>query len=314
VLSGLCLFGVGGAGAALLVTIMATIQRFVPDSRRGRVFGVSDMMTMGAMVAATGLLGLPNIPNLDQYIPMLLLVVAAGLWAAVVVAWREYRRGDPYSAPVRLSWWMIWFYARFWLRMKRIGHCTVPHTGPVIIAANHTAGVDPMVIYGTCPHRIPSFLVAEEHYHVPVAHYFMKLANCVPIDRKNPGRSYFSQTLKVLKEGGCLGIFPQGTFEEPGKESPEAKAGVGLIALRSGATVVPVHISGTKYFDNPFLAYLTRHNMRVAYGKPIDMSAFAGRERDREAARELSDLIMLRIRELGPAETSEAPARSDGMA
>ena len=51
------MFCIGGAGAALLVTILSTIQHFVPDSRRGRVFGVSDMATMGAMVAASGLLG-----------------------------------------------------------------------------------------------------------------------------------------------------------------------------------------------------------------------------------------------------------------
>lgn len=85
-------FFIGMHGAGLLITVMATIQRFVPDSRRGRVCGVSDMMTMGAMVTASGAIGLPNIPGLDRLIPYLLGVVAAGLLLAGVAAATLYSR------------------------------------------------------------------------------------------------------------------------------------------------------------------------------------------------------------------------------
>lgn len=300
IVSGMCLFGIGGAGSALLVTIMATIQRFVPDSRRGRVFGVSDMCTMGAMVLATGLLGLPPIPEIDRYIPALLVGVAVMLGASLVFAMREYRRGDPHPLMLRITWWAVMFYARFWLRVKRIGPCTVPREGPVILAANHTAGVDPMAIYATCTHRLPSFMVAQEHYRVPIAHYFMSLAHSIPVDRSNPGRSALTQCVKHLRAGGCLGIFPQGTFETPGDSTPDAKAGIGWIALRSGAVVVPAHISGTRYTDNPFRAYFMRHQMRIRYGPPIDLTRFEGREKAREAADELTGLIMDEIRKLAP--------------
>ncbi len=82
----------GVAGSMLLVTIMSSLQRFTPNTRRGRVFGVSDMTTMGAMVLATGLLGLPKIPGLDRYVPLLLLLTAAGMLGALVVAAYIYRR------------------------------------------------------------------------------------------------------------------------------------------------------------------------------------------------------------------------------
>jgi MFS family permease len=84
------LLGVGFGGALLIVTINASIQRFVPDSRRGRVFGVSDMATTGAMVLSTGLIGLPNIPALDQYTPILLLATAAALLLTMLI--RGYGR------------------------------------------------------------------------------------------------------------------------------------------------------------------------------------------------------------------------------
>ncbi len=89
----LCLFMIGVHGAGILVSVMVVIQRFVPNNRRGRVFGVADMTTMAAIVASTGLLGLPHIPQLDRYIPLLIGLTAAGLAATGVVALRIYAAG-----------------------------------------------------------------------------------------------------------------------------------------------------------------------------------------------------------------------------
>ena len=300
IFTGLCLFMLGMHGAGILVTIMVIIQRFVPDARRGRVFGVSDMCTMAAIVAATGLLGLPHIEHLDRYIPWLLAATGAGLLLTTMLAWREYRRGDPFPAVVWLLWRVLRTYAGFWCGVKRVGPCTVPREGPVILAANHTAGIDPILIYATCTHRLTSFLVAREYYHRPIAGWFMRRAHCVPIDRASPGKAFLSACLRLLKQGGCLGIFPQGTYLPPDEAQPAAKSGIGLIALRSNATVIPCHISGTKYVYNPFLAYFHRHKARIRYGKPLDLSAFRRRERDKDTAQQVSDFIMAKIHELAP--------------
>jgi 1-acyl-sn-glycerol-3-phosphate acyltransferase len=297
-LSGLCLVMIGVHGAGILVTVMVIIQRFVPDDRRGRVFGVSDMCSMAAIVAATGLLGLPHIEHVDRYIPGLLGAVGAGLLLTTWLAWREYRRGDPYSATVWLLWRVIRFYAALGCRARRIGPCTVPREGPVILAANHVSGVDPIVIQGTCSHRVVSFIVAREHYARPLAGAIMRLADCIPIDRENPSKSFLTGCLRLLNGGGCLGIFPQGTYAPPGAPEPEARAGVGLLALRTGATVIPCRITGGTYTDSPFRAYFRRHTVRISYGPPLDLSAFAGRERDKDAAQEATELIMRTIRAL----------------
>ena len=311
VVSGLSLIGIGFAGAALLVTIMAGIQRFVPDSRRGRVFGVADMATMGAMVLVTGALGLPDIPNLDRYVPLLLLIVGGGLSVACWLAWREYRRVESVSPTLSILWQLTRFYAHFWCRTKRDGICTVPQKGAVILAANHTAGVDPLIIQGTTLHRVVSFVVAREYYERPVAHWFMKQVGCIPIDRENPGKSFLSGCLKKLRSGECLGIFPQGTFVSPEQDQPDAKYGIGVLALRTGATIVPCHISGTTYRYSPFAAFFVRHKVRIKYGAPLDLSMYRGRERDREAAQQISEMIMDRINDLAPdtERTSDTSSR-----
>lgn len=303
--TGICLFGIGGAGAALLVTIMATVQRFVPDSRRGRVFGVNDTATMGAMVAASAAIGVPHIPNLDRYIPLILSITAAGFGVALVVAWRVYRRGGVLSPVTWFTVTCIRFFARFWCRAKRVGPCTVPARGPALIAANHTTGIDPIMIIATCPLRLPAFLVAREYYEKAIAKFFCSMNHSIPINRDNPGKAFISGALRTFERGEALGIFPQGRFQVPGEAENEPLAGVGAIALRTGVPVIPVHISGTQYRDSPFASFFVRHQVRVKYGKPIDLSAFAGRERDKQAAIEVAQLIMQRIRELGPDAAKE---------
>ncbi|MFQ5807053.1 MAG: MFS transporter [Phycisphaerae bacterium] len=302
VFTGLCLIGIGGAGAALLVTIMASLQRFVPDSRRGRVFGVSDMTTMTAMVLATGLLGLPNIPNLDAYVPYLLGFTGLGLGTVLWLTWRGYRRNETVSPFLSLLWKLGCFYAHFWCRLRRDGICTIPREGPVILAANHTAGIDPIVIQTTTLHRLIGFVVAQEYYERPIAGWLMRQVGCVPIDRENPGKSFLSASLRKLRAGGCLGIFPQGTYAPPDQTQPEVKYGVGVLALRTGAPIVPCHISGTSYRENPFAAFFIRHSVRIKYGPPIDLAEFRGREKDRVAAQQVSELIMSKINELGASD------------
>jgi 1-acyl-sn-glycerol-3-phosphate acyltransferase len=313
IFSALCLVLIGAHGAALLISVTVAIQRFVPDNRRGRIFGVYDMATTGAMVLATGLLGLPHIPNLDLYIPYLLAATAVGLLAVGWLAWRQYVRQTVVPSKLLPFWYLLLFFTKFWCRARREGITTVPRTGPVILASNHTTGIDPIVIQGTTPHRLVSFLVAREYYKQPVAGWFMRQVDCVPIDRASPGKSFLSGSLNLLKRGGCLGIFPQGTYVGPDEEQPEAKYGIGLLALRTDASVIPCHISGTRYRSNPFAAFFVRHAVRIKYGRPIDLTEYRAQARDRAAAREVTELIMARINELAPPEGGERPpGRPDG--
>lgn len=299
ILTGVCLFGMGGAGSAILVTIMAALQRFVPDSRRGRVFGVTDMFTMAALVASTGVLGLPHIEHLDDYVCWLLAATGVGLLATMVLAWRDYRRGDPFSAPLWVMWRLVRLYAGFWCRAKRVGCCTVPRQGPVILAANHTAGIDPLLIFATCLHRKTSFLVAREYVH-GLAGWFMQLVDCIPLDRDRPSHGSLSEACRLLKRGGCLGIFPQGQLEPPDAPPRAARVGVGWLALRTGAVVIPCHIGGTQYSDRVIGSFFRRHHVRVRYGRPVDLSAFQGHERDRDAPQRATAAIMQAIQRLAP--------------
>ncbi len=293
---GLCLLGIGGAGAAIQVTVNAALQRFVPDSRRGRVFGVSDMCTTSAIAATSGLLGLPHIPALDRLTPLLLALTGLGLLLALVVAWRAYHRPHrEYPGLIVLLSWIAQSYARLTGRLRRIGPCTLPRRGAVIVASNHTCGFDPILIQACCPYRLISYLVAREYYERPLAGWFMRRIRCVPIDRQRPSKSFLSRSLRLLRDGGCLCIFPQGTFEVPGEPPPPPRPGVGLLALRTGVPVIPCCITGTRYFDDPLRSYLALHRARVRFGRPVDLSDLIARARDPDAPQQAAERIMRAI-------------------
>ncbi|MBN1341358.1 MAG: MFS transporter [Phycisphaerae bacterium] len=298
--SALAIFaGMGGAG--ILISVSTLTQRIVPDYARGRVFGLSDWASMSGLLLATGILGLVPFPKgvLDAIAPYILMVTGIAIliaWAAVV-AYRQRRA--PYG-----PWIAFWknfttFYCNWWFRLKRVGTCTIPPAGPVIIAANHTSPIDPFLMLSASPNRLFGFLVAQEYYRLPVFGYLIKLNECIPTTRSGVDTAATRAALRRLKNGGALGIFPQGRIQLA-DETLGAKEGVALLALRTRTPVVPVHISGVHYDGNVPITFVRRHHARIRFGKPIDLSPYYDRQRDRQVQREVAELIMERIWELAP--------------
>jgi len=295
------LLGIGGSG--VIISVSTLTQRIVPDYARGRIFGLSDWAAMGGLLVVTGLLGLvPFRPGvLDAAVPWILLAMAISLltaWAAVAI----YRqRRAPFRPWINFLKNVLDFYCRWWFRLQRVGPCTLPPEGPVILAANHNSPLDPILMLAASPHRLFSFMVALEYYRIPGVRYLSGLIDCIPTTRTGVDTAATKAALRLVKNGGALGIFPQGRIELT-DEALGPKEGIALIALRTRTPVLPVHVSGVRYDDNVPITFFRRHRARVRYGKPIDLSAYYDRPRDRGVQREVADLIMQRISELAPAE------------
>jgi 1-acyl-sn-glycerol-3-phosphate acyltransferase len=95
-----------------------------------------------------------------------------------------------------------------------------------------------------------------------------------------------------------MGIFIEGGIPDPG-DAPTPKDGVAMLALRTGAPVIPVYIGGMINKPGIIGAVFSRHRARVWYGKPVDLSEFAAREDHRQAAREATKVIYDAILALG---------------
>jgi 1-acyl-sn-glycerol-3-phosphate acyltransferase len=135
-------------------------------------------------------------------------------------------------------------FLRIFYRMKSYGVEKIPHEGGVIIATNHSSNIDPPII-GICveKNRRVKFIAKKELFKVPFISWVLRQFDTIKIDRNRPGGdlSALRDTLKSLKKGDCLSIFPEGTRTKTG-EPLEPKAGLGLIAKKSGVPVVCARI------------------------------------------------------------------------
>ncbi len=203
--------------------------------------------------------------------------------------------------PPQLAFWcdLNWIVARVWYRLRREGPCTVPATGPVLIVANHTCAADPLMIIAACPTRVPAFLVAREFCGLPLFRRATDLIRCIPVQRDGRDVEATKAAIRRLRAGGALAIFIEGRIPPRGQTLPP-KEGPALIALRTGAAVIPVRICGTKYTDGVAWSFFQRHRARLRFGPPVDLSDLAVTRHRRFAVRQATQRIQAAIESLAP--------------
>jgi 1-acyl-sn-glycerol-3-phosphate acyltransferase len=181
---------------------------------------------------------------------------------------------------------------RLLFRLEVKGREHVPATGPVLIASNHVSVLDPPFIGGASPREL-YFLAKEELFRVPVLGRVISALNSRPVKRDGSDSRALKTALKLLEEERALLVFPEGTRGVEGRLG-EGKPGVGMLAVMSGARVVPAHISGTGRALPPGRALPRLAKVRVRFGPAIAFEAAAhdGRkERYREATRDIMGAI-----------------------
>ncbi len=288
----------GAFSAGVMASYNALMQRIVPDRVRGRVFGVTDLATIAGLLVATGVLGIPDWPRIDRWVAYILLAMTVLMFGAGAATLVVRARRSPFGFV--LGFWrnLNAFYCRWWFRLEREGPCTVPREGPVILVANHTCTIDPLLIIATNVRGDISFLIAAEYNDLPVFGRLTHMIECIPVRRDGFDVASTRAALRRLRAGKALGIFPEGRIPAP-HERVDPKPGVAMLALHSRAPVVPVYIRGTRYHPGIAWSFFRRHRARVRYGKPIDLSPYYGHERDDAVVRHVAGLIMERIRAMG---------------
>jgi 1-acyl-sn-glycerol-3-phosphate acyltransferase len=123
----------------------------------------------------------------------------------------------------------------------------IPPHGPVIVAANHASNLDPVVIGSTLMPRIGrrlQFLGKKELFAWPVVGWIADHGGVHPVDRSTADVEAYRLAKRILDEGHALFVFPEGT-RSPDGALAEARDGVSVLALRTGAPIVPVGVSGS---------------------------------------------------------------------
>lgn len=118
----------------------------------------------------------------------------------------------------------------------------VPAEGAVMLCSNHVSMLDPFFIAGAVKREI-RFISKKELFKNKLLGAIMTKLGMFPVDRGGSDMTAMRTCISILKEGGVLGIFPQG-HRYKHDENHEMQSGAAFIALRTHVPVVPIHVSG----------------------------------------------------------------------
>ena len=167
--------------------------------------------------------------------------------------------------------------AKTFFNYRVIGAENMIEEGPCIIAANHCSNLDPPLV-GTACRRAIHYLAKKSLLEWPVLGPIFPQLNVIPVDPKNADRSALMGAIRVVKNGGAVLIFPEGS-RSPDGQLQAAQPGIGMIAAKTGAPVVPVRLFGSftalpRGQKRPRLASVT-----AVIGKPVIFAAGATSQR-----------------------------------
>ena len=153
---------------------------------------------------------------------------------------------------------ILHFVLLFIFRIRRTGVENIPLEGGVIVAYNHKSYWDPVMAGATCPRKL-RFMAKEELFKNPLFGSLIKALGAFPISRGRGDIGAIKGSLKILKEGNTMLIFPEGKRSKDGQIG-SVKPGVAAIAHRAKVPIVPACISGD---------YKWLHKITVSYGEPV---------------------------------------------
>jgi 1-acyl-sn-glycerol-3-phosphate acyltransferase len=187
-------------------------------------------------------------------------------------------------------------------KVKGLRH--VPGSGPVIIASNHLSFSDSIFMPLVVPRKV-TFLAKSDYFTSPGPKGLLKKLTFialgqVPVDRSGGRRSEAALItgLKVLAEGKCLGIYPEGTRSPDGRLY-KGRSGIARLAIESGSPVIPVAMFNTEKIQPTGTVVPKVMRVEMIFGEPM---YFEGDSTDLQHLRDVTDKIMHTIQALSGQE------------
>lgn len=149
---------------------------------------------------------------------------------------------------------------RFYYNPKIINKEVIPKEGPILIVGNHKHIYDQcLTIMAT--KRVIHYMAKKEYFDGKMA-WFFKLVGCIPVDRSIKDHNATDKALKVLNNGGAIGLFPEGTRNKTKDVFLlPFKFGTVSMAKKTNATIIPFGLTGDYKFRSK--------NLTIRYGTPF---------------------------------------------
>jgi 1-acyl-sn-glycerol-3-phosphate acyltransferase len=180
-------------------------------------------------------------------------------------------------------------------RVKYIGVENVPIKGGVLLCGNHVSYIDPPALASGVP-RLVHFMAKSELFDIPLLGKFIRSVGTFPVKRNTADRTAIKTAIQYLQNGEVVAMFPEGMRSLDGKLK-EASPGVGMIALKAKAVIIPVGLIDTQKLLPPHTRFFRFCKVKIIYGEPVDISDLYGQS-GREAVEEVGRRVMSAIAKL----------------
>ena len=209
---------------------------------------------------------------------------------------REKNLYEPYKTPGWfwvLSRWVGRFLFFLLFNMRVVRHGNLPKKGPFIVASNHLAWMDVLLVPGYLNRQVV-YMAKEELFYGKVA-WIIRLYGAFPVKRGEADRQSLRVANQQLKAGKVFMIFPEGTRSKI-HQLGQGHVGLGMIALHAGVPVVPVAIWGSENALKKF-----RPRITISYGEPMLLTP-KGKKITREDIEDATTRVMRHIAAMMPPE------------
>lgn len=263
-----------GVVMAFVVGFSANIVRVFTDTLtqsgsanyiRGRVFGLREILTNAALLIVNGFIW--GLTDADERLLVVMPWLGAGMAiAAAFFLIRELFRGPSPRRDTNLLWRLVRLLIFSYHRLETIDKRKLPSHGPVLLASNHTAGLDPFLIQSATGRTVR--WIMTKSYEFKALKPLWRAIDPIVLNLDGSDREQVAQILGRLKQGEVVGIFPEGGLQRETRAFGPLEPGAAVLARRSGAPIVPVWVHGAPRARNMLWHFLRPSECTVVFGDP----------------------------------------------
>lgn len=173
---------------------------------------------------------------------------------------------------------------------KLINKEAIPKSGPILIVGNHKHLYDQCLTIIATKREI-SYMAKKEYFDDKKVAWFFKGTGCISVDRSKKDTDAKEKAISILKKGGAIGLFPEGTRNKTDKFLLPFKYGAVSMAQKTNAMIVPFGITGDYKFRSK--------NLTIRYGKPFKVNNMTLEEANKKLYEEVEKLMRESLNKAG---------------
>ena len=268
-------FLIGVSGGIAMIGVATLTQAICPNYILGRVTGLREVLSNFASVAVNLVIWQlpwlramnPRVPQADPILIFLLYPLAVVLaLVALRGLWMRTSRGPMDTALANILWRLCRLYSTVWHRLRWIGAQHIPRQGPIILASNHTTGLDPTLIQAALARKVTWVMLTS--YRFRGLGFLWRTLRPITLNPAGGDVAGVREIVHRLKADEAVGLFPEGGLQRTERQLQALAPGIAMVAVRGHAAIVPVWIDGTPRHQYMLWHFLFPSRSTVVFGKP----------------------------------------------